>query len=384
MSSGCEVICQLLSFPLPPKMYYARALLAALTSFLLVVIFGGPVIRRLYRMKAIQPLRTFSGFFLAELHKPKQDTPTMGGVIVIAAVTVTALLWADWNSIFLWMLIGSFLLFGSVGLIDDWAKLRRKSWRGVPGFVRLLVQTAWAFFVMILFMHPSLLSWTGATLPSVQEYGSPVAWTELTTRIYLPFVDHPYIFSGAAIGVVWFLQWLTIVGSANAVNLTDGLDGLAAGCSVLICSTLALVALITQDADAASSLDMFCMPSGDIAVCLASLSGACLGFLWFNGYPAQVFMGDTGSLAIGGMLGTAAVLLKREWFLALVGAVLVAETLSVIIQVISFRVWGKRVFRCTPLHHHFEYAGVPESRVVLRFWIVTVLLCLAGLISLFG
>jgi phospho-N-acetylmuramoyl-pentapeptide-transferase len=368
MSFGCELIGHL--FPLPSFFgsSIAHVLFAALTSFLLVVLFGGAVIRRLQRMRALQPLRTFSGFFLAELHKPKQDTPTMGGILILAAVIVSSVLWADARSLFLWLLMGSFVLFGGVGLIDDWAKLRRKSWRGVPGIVRLLVQTAWACFVIVVFSHPSLSLWVGLQVPTIMEQGSVVDWNEWMTKIYIPFVQHPYICSGAAIGVVWFLQWLTIVGSANAVNLTDGLDGLAAGCSTLIAATLVIFALMSQQAD--------------IAICLSALVGGCLGFLWFNGYPAQVFMGDTGSLAIGGLLGTSAVFLKREWLLALIGAVLVAETLSVIIQVISFRIWGVRVFRCTPLHHHFEYAGIPESRVVVRLWIVTIFLCLAGLTSI--
>jgi phospho-N-acetylmuramoyl-pentapeptide-transferase len=275
-------------------------------------------------------------------------------------------------------------VFGLIGAFDDWAKLRNKSSKGLPGKLRLILQTIFALGVIALLSHPVWLQKLGLSLPSLQESGLPLDWKKWQSGIYFPFFSEP-IFTACGIGwlLVFFLQWMTIVGSANAVNLTDGLDGLAGGLSVLSALAILIVAFLSNHQELATHHNLVLIESsGEVAICLGALVGATLGFLWFNSYPAQIFMGDTGSLAIGGMIGTAAVLLKREWFLGLVGALFVAETLSVVLQVLFFKHSGKRIFRCAPLHHHFEYGGIPETKVVVRFWIVGLLLAAFGIISL--
>ena len=386
--SGIEVLFQWLALPVPECFLRTstRLFFAAVTSLLIVILCGRPFIRKLVQYKIGQKIREFAGqtFHLAELHKQKKETPTMGGLLVIFSVLISVALWADWTSIYTVLLMAALLVFGSVGAVDDFAKLKSKSFKGLPGKVRMFIQTLFAFLVIAFFVKPSLFTSLGFHLPSIESAGHSIEWKTFQGSIYFPFISNPVIVvTGMSWVLVAFLEWLTIVGAANAVNLTDGLDGLAAGCSVCALAAFCLLAFLSNNAALADYYSLpYVQSSGEIAVCLSALMGACLGFLWYNTYPAQVFMGDTGSLAIGGMLGSAAVCLRREWFLALVGALFVVETFSVIAQVISYRQFGRRIFRCAPVHHHFEYAGLHEAKVVMRFWIVALVLAVIGVISL--
>jgi phospho-N-acetylmuramoyl-pentapeptide-transferase len=390
ISSGISWLCSILSFSASEMLEKTstRLIFAAGTSMLAVLLLGPMFIRKLIALKVGQPIRDDEGFLLGELHKKKKDTPTMGGALIIVAVLISSVLWADWSSIFVPLLLVPYVLFGVIGAFDDWAKLKNKSvshWsKGLSGKLRIILQTLIALLVIVLLSCPEILQLLGFSLPQLIANGASVEWPTWQGAINLPFVAKPiFIAAGASWLIIWGLQWLTMVGAANAVNLTDGLDGLAAGCSFLVSVAMGFAALLSNHQDLASAHSMiFIQSSGEIAVLLAALAGGCLGFLWFNSFPAQVFMGDTGSLAIGGMLGTAAVLLKREWFLALVGAIFVVETVSVMVQVVSFKHSGKRVFLCTPLHHHFEYAGLHEAKVVVRFWIVGLILVCIGFLSL--
>ena len=288
---------------------------------MLVVLMLGPMfIRKLIALKVGQPIREDEGFLLGELHKKKKDTPTMGGALIIVAVLISSALWADWSSIFVPLLLVPYVLFGVIGAFDDWAKLKNKSishWsKGLSGKLRLILQTLIALLVILLLSCPEILQLLGFSLPQLIANGSSVEWPTWEGGMNLPFVAKPiFIAAGVSWLVIWGLQWLTMVGAANAVNLTDGLDGLAAGCSFLVSIAIGFAALLSNHQDLASAHSLiFIQSSGEIAIILAALAGGCLGFLWFNSFPAQVFMGDTGSLAIGGMLGTAAVLLKRDSF----------------------------------------------------------------------
>ena len=386
VSSLAYWFCSVLSLSVPDVFTHvpARCLLAAGAALASVCGFGPWVIAKLEERKVGQPIREDEGFLLGELHKKKKNTPTMGGALLVASVVIATALFADWSSFFVPVLIMALLLFGAIGAVDDWRKLRSKSSRGLSGKIRLALQTVWALFVLALLFFPGLISLFGYSVPQPILDGHSVDWRAWQSDLYVPFIAKPLIVvSGALWLLMWFSQWVAIVGAANAVNLTDGLDGLAAGCSIPVALSLGLAAAFCGHEGYSASHGLVFVPSaGEAAVCLSALAGACLGFLWFNSFPAQVFMGDTGSLAIGGMLGTASVLLKREWFLALVGAIFVVETLSVMVQVISFRRSGQRVLLCAPLHHHFEYLGLHEAKVVVRFWIVGILLAFVGFLSL--
>ncbi len=357
-----------------------RMLLAFTTSFLIFLVFGKRFIRFLYERKMGQYIRDEQGFLLAELHKNKKNTPTMGGLLISVATLISALMWVDLSSSYALILLSATVLFSSVGALDDWAKLNNRSSKGISGKSRMLVQTIFAACVMF-FVHSAYME---SLYPIVQWKSSRIDWNEWQNTLMLPFVTNPiYLTSIVGIFFSYFIQWLTIVGSANAVNLTDGLDGLASGCALFVTAFLALFAFFSNNPHLADMHGLYAIQySGEISIYLSGLAGALIGFLWYNSHPAQVFMGDTGSLAIGGTIGTASVLLKCEWYLALVGLLFVCETLSVILQVACFKLTKKRIFRCAPLHHHFEYGGLHESKVVIRFWIVGLLLAVIGLLSL--
>lgn len=361
-----------------------RCLFAASVAFAFVYVFGPWCIRWLATKRVGQPIREDEGFLLGELHKKKKNTPTMGGAIIIAAIVVASVVCADWSSIFVPLVIGSLIVFGCLGAVDDWRKLKSRSPKGLSGRIRLIVQTLWAFGVMVLIANPDLISGLGYPVPGLLQKGHSIDWSTWRSDMIFPFMTHPlFMASGALWLIVWIIEWITIVGAANAVNLTDGLDGLASGCAGFVAIAIGVASVMCGNEELANTFGMvYVQSAGETAVCLSALAGACLGFLWFNSFPAQVFMGDTGSLAIGGMLGTSAVLLQREWLLALVGAIFVVETLSVMVQVISFKRTGQRVFLCAPLHHHFEYAGLHEAKVVVRFWIIGLILTIVGLLSL--
>ncbi len=331
---------------------------AILTAFLFVFLFGPRVIRSLrVRQGKGQPIRKDG----PERHiLQKQGTPTMGGLMILSGVTVAVLLWGNLANPYVWVVLLLTLVYGAVGLYDDYLKVTRQTVDGSRGRVRILIEAAAA---------------VAAVAVIVQVGQAPLA-----TSLAIPF------FKGILIDMGWwFIPFgaFIIVGAGNAVNLTDGLDGLAIVPVMIAAATFGFIAYFVGNALFADYLQIhFVQGTGELAVICGALVGAGLGFLWFNAPPAQIFMGDTGSLALGGALGTIAVATKHELVLAIVGGLFVLEAASVIVQVASFKMFGKRVFRMAPLHHHFEQKGWPESTVVIRFWIISVALALAGLATL--
>lgn len=381
-----------------------RMMLAAFTSLVLTIFIGPFFIKKLYELKIGQSIRDASEVpLLAELHKKKKDTPTMGGVLILSSMVVSLFLWMDLTSIYTWILLFTTLGLGLIGGVDDYLKLKRKNSVGLRPKIKFLGQILVAGSLSLYLLCPicsSLLSGKEFFLPPkakefhkvVDSVSKQVSYTssnldtkELMGRLYIPFKKHPLFTLHGFLLLFSFVFFIcVIVGSSNAVNLTDGLDGLASGLLVLVACVLALFAFLSNNAQMAKYLNiLYIEGSGEIAIYLLALAGATLGFLWYNGFPAQVFMGDVGSLSLGGLIGVSAVLLRREVLLAIVGAIFVAEALSVILQVYSYRYRNKkRIFLCAPLHHHFEYKGWPETKVVLRFWIIGLLLALVGIASL--
>lgn len=375
-----------------------RMLLAALTSLLITLFLGPRVIKKLYELKVGQTIGGIEDCpMLAQLHEKKRNTPSMGGILILFSMIVSLLLWMDWKSPFTLILCVTTIGLGGMGAYDDYLKMKYKSSKGLTPRRKLLFQVALSGLVAAYTLSPMLAEklhkreWFEPPVAKVEiQKGRPVvakalSLQEYSTRYYLPFVKDPiFILGGGLILLAFFCTIFVITGSSNAVNLTDGLDGLATGCIILVSLVLGLFAFLSNHVEISRYLNIpYIEGSAEIGIYLFSMIGACLGFLWYNGYPAQVFMGDTGSLAMGGILGVSAVLLRREALLALVGGIFVAEALSVILQVLSYKFRDKkRVFLCAPLHHHFEYKGWPETKVVLRFWIIGLILAVIGVISL--
>jgi phospho-N-acetylmuramoyl-pentapeptide-transferase len=340
-----------------------RAIAAAVTAFLLTLIFGNFIIQRLIALKLGQPIRGAAEVHrLAELHGGKQGTPTMGGVLVIGSVFVSSLIWARLDNRFVWLVLFCMIYLGALGFADDYLKVTKKKSDGISGRIKLVFQIALAAIVTAVFLSSPLL--------------------EVQARsLYVPFVKAPVIANMGLFTFVFFL--LVIVGSSNAVNLTDGLDGLAIGCTVTVAFAYALLSYAAGNFRIAEYLQVPFYPfAGELTVVCSALIGAGLGFLWFNCFPAKVFMGDTGSLAIGGMVGVVAICCKQELLLVVVGGVFVIEAVSVILQVMSFKLTGKRIFVMSPLHHHFELTGWKENTVIVRFWILSIIFALLGLATL--
>lgn len=394
-----------LKVPVVFSYYSVRMMLAALTSLLLMIFLGPWFIRLVGGIKGSQSVRTADNATLLELHTKKRNTPGMGGVLILFSMIVSMLLWMDMTHIFTLILLLTTLTFGILGARDDYLKLKYKNSKGISAKKKLLCQGAVSIALALYLLSPSVAenvaigSWfqppvvkafVNAPLDTVSSQVEEAQHTMLTlkeyaSRFYLPFVKEPIvILSGIFILLAPLITIFVVAGSSNGVNLTDGLDGLAAGCLILVASCLALFGFFSNNLDLASYLGiLYIEGSGEIAIYLSALVGACIGFLWYNGYPAEIFMGDTGSLALGGIIGVAAVLLRREALLGLIGGIFVAETLSVILQVMSYRYRNKkRIFLCAPLHHHFECKGWPETKVVIRFWIIGLLLALVGMASL--
>ncbi len=380
-------------------MYYStRMMLAALTSLLMCIFLGPRFIKKLYEMKIGQTIRTEECPLLGKLHHNKKDTPTMGGILILVSLVTSLFLWMDLRHPFTILLLLTTLFFGFLGGIDDYLKLRHKNTKGLSGKKKLLGQVFFssliALYLLVPAFHPASSAETqvitaeqiaGTEQIVAGKHREEIPLHQLAVSVYIPFFKGAVIhLSGPFIVLAFLLIVFVITGSSNAVNLTDGLDGLAAGCLIMVSVCFALIAFVSNHVDLAHYLNIpYIEGSGEVAIYLSAFAGGCLGFLWYNGYPAQVFMGDTGSLALGGILGVSAVLLKKELLLAIVGGIFVAETLSVILQVASYKLRNKkRIFLCSPLHHHFEYKGWPETKVVLRFWIVGFLLALIGLASL--
>ncbi len=340
-----------------------RGLAAALTAFLISFLFGKSVIRKLISLKFGQPVRTREEVnLLFETHGRKKGTPTMGGVLIIVSVVVAALMWAKPTNPPVWLAIFTIVYLGALGFVDDYLKVIKKNSKGVSGRIKLLAQFALAAVVVLLFF-----------------YGPRNAM--FTAQLFVPFLKRPLVEN---MGIFAFLFYgLVIVGCSNAVNLTDGLDGLAAGCTVTVAGAYAVLAFASSNIRVAEYLQIPFFPgSGELTVLCSAMVGAGLGFLWFNAHPAQVFMGDTGSLAIGGFIAVISICCKQELLLTLIGGVFVMEAVSVIIQVASFKLTGKRVFAMSPLHHHFELIGWKETTVVVRFWIISIICAVFGLATL--
>lgn len=380
--------------------YSTRIVLSCMTSLCLSIFLGPFFIQKLYSMKMGQPIRKEDCPLLGQLHEKKENTPTMGGLLILFSMVVSLLLWMDLTHVFTFILLFTTLFLGFVGGRDDYLKLKYRNSKGMSGKKKLFFQSLLSFFVAIYFLSAPVQDFvaqrTWFETPIIKEavasksIKEEVAFSQLplkdyASRVYLPFFKEPFLIpSGIAFLLVIFLFFFVIAGSSNAVNLTDGLDGLAAGCLTMVAGTLALIAFVSNHLEIARYLNiLYVEGSGEIAIYLFAMVGACLGFLWYNSHPAQIFMGDTGSLALGGIIGVSAVLLRREFLLGIVGGVFVMEALSVILQVISYR-WRnkKRIFLCTPIHHHFEYKGWAETKVVTRFWILGLLLAMIGIVSL--
>lgn len=363
-----------------------RMMLAAVTSLLISVFLGPFFIRRLYELKVGETARMGDCPPLALLHDKKKDTPTMGGCLILFSMLVSMFLWMDVSHVFTLILFLTTLLLGTMGARDDYLKIRYKNSKGLSGKKKLLIQMSLGGGIALYLLMPEVSKFVQIdgwfSPPVIKDGAHTLPLQEYASRIYLPFFKEPVI-TLFALAAGLFIVFV-VTGASNSVNLTDGLDGLAAGCLLLVAGCLGFIAFLSNNIDIANYLNiLYIEGSGEIAVYLSAFAGACLGFLWFNGHPAQIFMGDTGSLALGGIIGVAAVLLKREFLLALVGGIFVAEAFSVILQVASYR-WRnkKRIFKCAPLHHHFQLCGWPETKVVIRFWIIGLLLAILGMASL--
>ena len=334
-----------------------RAALATLTALLISLALGPRLIDRLREFQIGQQIRPEGPLS----HQTKKGTPTMGGLLILIAVVLPSLLWADLTNVFVWMVLVSTLLYGIIGFADDYLKITRKRSLGLTALQKFVSQFAVALLLglALLWLRKAGLYPTNLSFPFFKR------WTPDLGVFY----------------ALWAM--LVIVGAANAVNLTDGLDGLAIGTSMIAAATYAILAYVAGHAKVAGYLDVPNVRGvGEVAIICGTMVGASLGFLWFNCNPAQVFMGDVGSMALGGALGTVAVLIKQEILLVFVGGLFVIEALSVILQVGSFKLRGKRIFRMAPIHHHFELSGWPEQKVVIRFWIVAIIFALLGLSTL--
>ena len=354
----------MLKFLYPLRQYFSvlnifqyitfRAAYAAITALLIAFLFGPWVIARLRAIKTGWTAREDT----PTTHKAKAGTPTMGGVLIILSIGISTILWQDPASVYTWLLLFAAFGFGAIGFADDWLKMSPRR-MGISAGVKIggqfLVST---LIVMVLYLQKG----------------------ETTTLLYLPF------FKRAVLDLSWLyipFAVVLMVGYSNAVNLTDGLDGLAIGLVIMVALALTVLAYLTGRVDYAEYLQIpFVKGGGEVAIFCLAVVGASVGFLWFNSHPAEVWMGDTGSLPLGGVLGVVALILKKEVLILILGGVFVLEILSVTIQVVSFKLTGKRVFKMAPLHHHFELSGWPESKVVTRLWILGGLFAILGLSTL--
>ena len=331
-----------------------RTIYATITALLISFLLGPWLIDTLQKMQIGQTIRKVG----PESHFVKEGTPTMGGSLILLAIIVPTLLWADLSNLYIWVTLLVTTGYGAIGFVDDYLKVVRKNSDGISARQKM-------FWQLLIALAAALLLYNSSGFD---------------TRLSLPF------FKAAQpdIGIFYIpFAMLVMVGASNAVNLTDGLDGLAIGPMIIAAGTFLLLSYLAGNAQLSSYLQISSIQgAGELAILCGAMAGAGLGFLWFNSYPAQVFMGDVGSLSLGGSLGTIAVITKNELVLVIVGGIFVVEALSVIVQVISFRYWGRRVFRMAPIHHHFELKGWPEPKIIVRFWIISIILALVALSTL--
>jgi phospho-N-acetylmuramoyl-pentapeptide-transferase len=333
-----------------------RTILGVLTALFIALIIGPPMIRYLAKFQIGQNVRDDG----PESHLSKAGTPTMGGFLILASITVSTLLWSDLGNRFVWVVLLTTAIFGAIGSVDDYLKLTHRDSKGLSPTKKYLWQSAVALSTALVLYY--------------------TARTPVETQLIVPFIK------SIALDLGWFyivFTYFVIVGTSNAVNLTDGLDGLAVLPTVMVAAALIVFAYVAGNVNFARYLAVpYISGVGEVCVFCGAIVGAGLGFLWFNTYPAQIFMGDMGALALGAALGTVAVVVRQELVLLIMGGVFVMETVSVILQVVSYKLTGKRIFRMAPIHHHFELKGWPEPRVIVRFWIITVVLVLAALATL--
>lgn len=333
-----------------------RAILGVLTALVLSLLLGPWMIRRLNYLQIGQAVRDDG----PQTHLSKSGTPTMGGTLILAAIFISTLLWTDLSNRYVWVVLMVTGIFGAVGWVDDYRKVVQSNSRGLPA--------RWKYFWQsVAGLGAAIFLYYSAVVPA-------------ETQLFVPFFKNVAMDLGLFYPV---LTYFVIVGSSNAVNLTDGLDGLAIMPSVMVGAALGVIAYLSGHVEFANYLHIAHIPgAGELVIFCGALAGAGLGFLWFNTYPAQVFMGDVGALALGAALGVIAVIVRHEIVLFIMGGIFVMETVSVILQVASFKLTGRRIFRMAPLHHHFELKGWPEPRVIVRFWIITVMLVSFGLATL--
>lgn len=333
-----------------------RTSLSAMTALIVTFIIAPPIIRWLRKISMTQQIRDDG----PSTHYSKAGTPTMGGIIILSSITISMLMWGNFRNIYIWIVMFALLGFGAVGFLDDYLKAVKKNSKGLRALYKFGFQLLLALLIgVFLYMNPKDPYNDVLSIPFFKK------WLFDLGYFYIPF------------------SMFVIVGSSNAVNLTDGIDGLAIG--LVAIATIANMALvyISGHAQFAKYLQVLYLPGiGELTVFCGAMLGAALGFLWYNAHPAEVFMGDVGSLSLGGALGTLAVITKHEIVLAVVGGIFVIETISVVLQVISFKLTGRRIFRMAPIHHHFELKGWPEPKVIVRFWIVGIILALFSLATL--
>jgi phospho-N-acetylmuramoyl-pentapeptide-transferase len=349
-----------------------RTAVASLTALVLSLLLGPWMIERLRAMQVKQYIREEG----PERHQSKAGTPTMGGLLIVAAIVIPTALWADLRNTYVLIALGSTLAFGTIGFIDDYSKIIKKHNKGLTAAGKFALQVLTCAFI-------------GAILIGLQAKGS------YSTQLSVPFLkklhpdmviesllNHRFLWAVAYVPFVLFLV-VVIAGLSNGVNLTDGLDGLAIGCVLISAVALTVITYLSSNSRWADYLEIQRIPdAAELTIFCGSLAGASLGFLWYNAHPAEMFMGDVGSLALGGAIGTIAVILKQEILMLSIGGVFILELLSVIIQVGSFKLTGKRVFKMAPLHHHFELSGWSESKTIVRFWIVALVFALFSLTTL--
>lgn len=333
-----------------------RTALAIITAMVLSLIIGPSIINRLKKISITQQIRDDG----PQSHLKKSGTPTMGGIIIIISILFAILLWGDLGNLYIWIMVVSLLGYASIGLVDDYLKVIRKNSRGLRACYKFGAQIALALLIgILLYKNPNDPYKSVLSVPFFKRWLFELGW------FYIPF------------------SILVIVGSSNAVNLTDGIDGLAIGLVGIAALANMVLVYISGNAKFAQYLQvLYLQGTGELTVFCGAILGASLGFLWFNSYPADVFMGDVGSLGLGGALGTLAIITKHEIVLAIVGGIFVIETLSVLFQVASFKLTGKRIFKMAPVHHHFELKGWHESKVIVRFWIIGIMLALLSLATL--
>jgi phospho-N-acetylmuramoyl-pentapeptide-transferase len=349
-----------------------RTALASLTALLITLVLGPWVIRRLSELQIGQFIREEG----PKSHQSKAGTPTMGGVLIVGSTIIPTLLWGDLENSYVWLAVLTMLVFGIIGFVDDYSKVVKKRNLGLTGTHKFSLQiiASCGFAIALLTLTTTGTYSTQLSVPFFKNFHPDLVIHSLLSAQYLWWLSYfPFLIFVA----------LVIVGSSNAVNLTDGLDGLAIGCVVVAAGALTVLTYVTSFARFSAYLDIQHLPQvGELTIFCGALVGSSLGFLWYNAHPAEVFMGDVGSLALGGSIGMVAVAIKQEILLFFIGGVFVLEALSVILQVLSFRLTGKRIFRMSPLHHHFELGGWSESKTIVRFWIAALVFALFSLTTL--